>query len=188
MKVVSIGLLLTLLALTTELHAQSPCEVLSVRFDESGQKEVQLKKNLLWTFTDDVVEAPQMTRPFIMAYGGLLSVGEKMYLSMDINIASPKAGQIYGDLTVGKPIKLSFIDEQVIYLDLLRSEPPRLEKDGLSTTYSILALLDKKDVKAIRKCEWDTIGLVWSGGYEEYEIYHVDALKEQYQCLKKHIK
>jgi hypothetical protein len=188
MKVRALSLLFLLFLSVTVVSAQSPCEVLRISVDESGEKEVQLKKDLLWTYSEDILEAPQLTRPFIMAYGGLLSIGDKVYLSMDVNIASLKAAEIYGTLTVGKPVKLSFLDGQVIYLDLLRSEPPRLEKDGLSTTYSILALLDKKDLKAIRKCEWDKIGLVWSGGYEEYEVYHVDALKEQYQCLRKHSK
>ena len=31
----------------------------------------------------------------------------------------------------------------------------------------------------------DEVGIMWSSGYETYDVYHVDVLKNLAQCLKK---
>ena len=53
------------------------------------------------------------------------------------------------------------------------------------TVYALSFELDKSQIKKLKKYEIDKVGVEWSSGYEEYEVYEVDALMNQLSCLEK---
>ena len=53
------------------------------------------------------------------------------------------------------------------------------------TTYALTYELDKNQVKKLKKYDIDRVELEWSSGYESYEVYEVDAILNQINCMEK---
>jgi len=152
--------------------------------NQDGQKTLKIEDELLFSFTPEKLEEYIGGREFILGSSALLSISSKYYLSLDLNLATSKAQNYYGKIVTGQPIKLFFLKREPVFLDIVHSDIPSIDKIKGETKYSMMAVVDKTDLKAIRKCELDKIGIVWSSGYEEYPIYDVDIFKNQYKCLK----
>ncbi|MBK8053036.1 MAG: hypothetical protein IPK35_07155 [Saprospiraceae bacterium] len=50
--------------------------------------------------------------------------------------------------------------------------------------YKIDFLLKDSDVKALSEVPVDTIGIMWTSGFESYVIYNIDVIMKQLSCIK----
>ena len=53
-----------------------------------------------------------------------------------------------------------------------------------SVVYKPQYLIGSNQAKELSKGEVDRIRLVWSSGYEDYEIYELDFFINQFRCLE----
>ena len=82
-------------------------------------------------------------------------------------------------------VRIEFIDGTKIYGTNILQAPGEIEAYTGHTLYSIVYKFDKDEIDMLGKKLVDNIGILWSSGFEEYDVYNVDFLKQQVNCLKK---
>lgn len=163
------------------------CDVNYEGMDASGNKKIEIAEAFLFSHTDTKIKDNVPNRDFIHGYTSLANINGSVYLTLRINIASSRAKSILGGVDAANPIKLNFLDGAHVFLQIVNSQSPKVSTTKNETEYFILAKMDKSDIKSISKCELNHIGIIWDEGYEEYEIFDVDLLKQQIECLEKHM-
>jgi hypothetical protein len=162
------------------------CDINYEGIDDSGNKKVEIVEAFLFSHTDEKIKDKVKSRDFIHGHTGLADINGTVYMTLRINVASSRAKSIFGEVDANNPIKLNFIDGAHVFLEIVNSQRPKISTSKNETEYFILAKMDKSDIKSISKCELNSIGFIWEEGYDEYEIFDVDLLKQQIECLKKH--
>ena len=77
------------------------------------------------------------------------------------------------------------INGQRVYGRNINNDKGQIESYTGHTLYTGIYELKKDDINALKNQYLDHIGIIWSSGYEEYDIYNVDFLKNQIKCLTK---
>ena len=183
-----ISLIITSVIVCTFISSvQAQCELEYKGTDNQGREVTAIGAKLMWTYTSDQLDEFVKEREFISTEAQMVMIDKKYYLRLKINLASERATEFYGKILIGQPIQLTFLNREPTFLEIVYTAAPQVDPKENHTTYELTAKLSPGNLKAIRKCELDTMGLVWTSGFESYPIYAVDILKEQYLCLKKHL-
>lgn len=176
---------LFILALLFTIHQEGDfiCQLSYKGKDAQGAQKVELAESLLFTYTDEDLKAHIKDQEVISGYVSMAILKGQEYVVFRMEMASTKIAKAYGELPVGSPIKIIFLDGKHLFLDVVNTEGRMIDE-----TMSFIALtkMDKAQKKELSKCAIDKLGLLWEAGYEEYNIYDVDLLKNQIECLKKH--
>ena len=122
---------------------------------------------------------------YLEAEASLAKIDGDYYLMLAINIASKSASKNYGALSPKERARFRFVDGNSIYLRPLYVQNGDLQNYTGHTIYKPIFKLSKDDFKLLEKVEIDDVGLMWTSGFESYEVYHVDVLQKLAKCLKK---
>jgi len=162
------------------------CKVKLKGIDKRTRKErTELEAGYLFGYTHPNIKSYFKENDFLTCYAKLSKVGGLYYLSLEVRIASIKANKTYGSLDKGSPIRIKLLDGETVNLYNLTAATGFIEPITGVTVYQANYPLEKGEYKQVSKTELDKIGLIWSTGYEEYEIFEVDFLMTQAECLKK---
>lgn len=160
------------------------CPERNQRFNEfTGKKVVSLKPELFFTKTPDQMRILLKDREYLTCNAFLSNTGGLTYLELEIIIASANADQSYGLVEKGSKMSMKMIDGYTISLAASRSVKGEVNNLEKTVTYKPRYFLDKSQLKTLSKAEIDQIRIVWMSGYEDYEIYDVDFLQHQINCL-----
>ena len=80
-----------------------------------------------------------------------------------------------------KIIKL--VNGEIVKLLSINSDSGSYDQATGLTTFRNQFLVQKGEEKSFLESEIDKVRLVWSNGYEDYDIYEVDFLMNQLNCL-----
>ncbi len=161
------------------------CPEKDVRFNEfTGKKMISLAKEEFFFKTPDQMRAILKDRDYLSCKGALANTGGLTFLELEIVIASASASKAYGIIEKGSKLSLKLLDGYTISLPAAKSAPGEVNNLDKTVTYRPRYLLDKIFIKSLEKSEVDQARLVWMTGYEDYEIYDVDFLQHQINCLK----
>lgn len=161
------------------------CKVKQKGIDKRTRKErTELEADYLFGYTHPNIKSYFKENDYLTCYAKLSKVGGFYYLSLEVRIASIKANKTYGALDKGAPIRIKLLNGETVNLYNLTAATGFIEPITGVTVYQVNYPMEKGDYKQISKTELDKIGLIWSTGYEEYEIYEVDFLINQAKCLK----
>ena len=84
----------------------------------------------------------------------------------------------YGIIKKGDFLRIDFIKGQSISLKAVKDVEPRLETYTGNTIYtSVYQVKNKDDYKKLTTSLLDTIGVMWSSGFESYPVYNIDFFK-----------
>ncbi len=181
--------LLVLLGFSMQIKAQNgvniPCDI---KFDGTDQTINQYVKELeaepLFTFTPDLFKSMLVDYPLVEGKGALLTTGGYVYLEMNLKVNSSRARKDYGYVERGSLIKFFLMDGSSFYSNNISNSLPKMSEDRQSTHYVVSCSLDKEEIKLMNKSYIDKIGVIWTKGYEEYEIYNVDFFVNQLYCIQ----
>lgn len=122
----------------------------------------------------------------------LMSARSKIYdnskttfVFLEISINSINARRSYGDIPRGSEMRLFTLENERADLYILEKVKGKVNRRESRTVYSLVAPIDNKSHKLLRKQMLDRIGINWEEGYQEYEIQNIDLIKNQLNCLKK---
>jgi len=73
---------------------------------------------------------------------------------------------------------------EYISLYNLKANSGRIDPYSGYTIFAGQYALGKSELKKLSDDELDKMRVLWSTGYEDYEIYHVDLLIDQINCLE----
>ncbi len=150
----------------------------------SGKKRREVAKETLFTHTSDEMRPYMKGKEFITceAYLSSLSGGYK-FLTLEITIASESAKRDYGIIEKGSILNVKLMDNSNIKLFNNKTDVGILNELDNTVTYTAQYVINSGAEKELRRNEVDKIRLIWSSGYEDYEVYSLDFFIDQFNCL-----
>jgi len=152
--------------------------------DFSGKKRKEVAKKVLFAYTSDEMRPYFKGQDYMSceAYLSSLSGGYK-YLTLEINIASEKAKLDYGIIEKGSVLNLKLMDNTNVQLFNNKTDVGILNELSSTVIYTAQYVISQGAEKILKKKEIDKIRIIWSSGYEDYEIYDLDFFVNQFKCL-----
>lgn len=146
-------------------------------------RKLELFPSLVFTYTDQDLRPYFKDKDLITAYSRLSKIGPYIYLTIDFHIASSHAQNNFGSLQNGSLLRLKLFDGEFVTLYDLKTDKGRIDPYSGHTIFSGQYALGKNEIKKILHSPLDNIRVLWATGYEDYEVYEVDKLIEQLNCL-----
>lgn len=180
---------LILLLFAVNMNAQNfstkHCEVKFEGVDATINQYVkELEKEELFIFTPDAFKSMLVDYPLVEGQGALLSTAGYTYFELSLKVNSSRARKDYGYIEKGNLVKFFLIDGTSFYSKCISTAMPKLTDDRKATNYVVSVNIDKEEMKMLNKSYIDKIGVIWSKGYEEYEIYNPDFFINQLYCIQ----
>jgi len=161
------------------------CQIKFEGTDSSIDQYVkQIESESMFIFTPDLFKSMLADYPLVEGSGGLLTTAGFTYFELELKVNSSRARKDYGYVEKGSMIKFFLMDGNSFYSNNLSNSMPSLTEDRKATDYLLSCRLDKEEIKMLNRSYIDKIGVVWSKGYEEYEIYNVDFFINQLYCIQ----
>ena len=149
----------------------------------TGTRKIELAPSLVFTHTDPDLRPYFKARDLITAFSRLTKIGPYIYLNVDFHIASSHAQNNFGSLQNGSLLRLKLFDGEFVTLYDLKTDKGRIDPYSGHTIFSGQYALGKNELKKISHSSLDKIRVLWATGYEDYEVYYIDILIEQLNCL-----
>ena len=165
---------------------ENNCEIVFDGFDEdlkSKRKETQAQQ--LFGHTHPRLRRHFKDGDYLSTKAALAKIDGDYYLMLTIDIASKSATKNYGAISPKERTRFRFVDGKSMYLRPLYLQKGSLQEYTGHTIYKPIYRLSKDDFKLLEKVELDDVGLMWTSGFESYEVYHIDVLQNLAKCLKK---
>lgn len=110
--------------------------------------------------------------------------GGNLVLNLVITIASETAKNEYGLIEKGSMMILKMVDKSSISVRSRQTTIGRSNEVDKSIIYESSYNIPSGFVKKLKTMELDKVKIIWSTGYEEYEIYETDFFMNQLNCFK----
>lgn len=149
----------------------------------TGSKRRELPAELLFTHTDADLRPFFKSKDLITCRAKVSGIGPYTYLSVEFQIASSHSKGNFGTLAEGSMLRFRLMDGTYVSLYNLKSHEGRIDAYSGHTIFVGQYALGKKEAKALRASELDQMRVLWTTGYEDYDIVHIDLLKDQLDCL-----
>jgi len=163
----------------------SDCAVESQKIDDFTQKKrIDLEKQFLFSYTDEKLRPFLKGQELLICEAALTSLGGFSYLNLTFSIASPNARNNFGVLENNAQISLKLINGNTISLYNSNRDIGKIDPYSGNTVYNGLYIISASNEKLLSKTELDELRVIWSTGFEDYEIYEIDFFINQLTCLK----
>ncbi len=150
----------------------------------SKKKRVDLKKEILFEYTDPEVAGFLKGRSYVTCEAGLIEfVGNIRVLTIKITIVSRMARAEYGYLNSNSLMSIKLLNGEVVNLFAEGGDIGQIDNENNITTYKASFGISSESQKVLSSSLIDKIKLVWSTGYEEYPVTNIDFFMNQLGCL-----
>ncbi len=166
------------------------CEIAFDGVDEfSGKNRRDVAARLFFTYTDEQLRQHYRGKERIVCEGNVTNVtGGYKFLTLKIIVNDAKAQRTYGLIEKSSMLTVKLIDGTNVALLNNKTDSGVLNKAEGTVTYYGQYMITPNQQKHLEKTEIDLVRLVWSTGYEDYDIYETDFLINQFECLNSDIK
>lgn len=163
----------------------APCKVDFDGIDEfTGKPRRDLSPTEFFSYTNAQMRDFFKEKDFIQCSGALSAVGNSVFLlSLDLEVASQNAQRDYGFIEKGSILTVKFIDGSTVRIPNRRTDMGTLNPLEKSVIYKPQYSISAAQAKEMSEGEVDKIRIVWSSGYEDYEVYELDFFINQFRCL-----
>ncbi len=164
----------------------SDCTILFDGMDEQLKKQRRETGQVhFFSYTHPKLKSYFKSKDFMDCKVSVMKLGGYNYINLFITVASKDAKKNYGSIERGTMMRLTLVDGEVVYVNSVTSDLGTLQPYTGNTTYKVSYQLNKDQMNQLESTELDKIGLIWSTGFEEYDIYEVDNLMHLVNCLKR---
>ena len=173
--------------LTASGYMRQPatCNAVRHEVDKKGNPEqIVIERKEIFRHTDDDLRPYFRERDLMTCSGQLSQLDDNVYVHIEFSIASPNAQKNFGALEEGSLLRLRLIDGTNIDLYNLQGDRGRIDAYTGNTIFIGRYILQKDQQRELAKTELDKMRVVWNTGYEDYSIYALDFLIDQFKCLK----
>jgi hypothetical protein len=151
----------------------------------TGKKKQETTPIVLFTHTDDFMRPAMKNKEFVTCEANAIRIegSRTVYINLTFTILSKDAQRTFGFLDRGAMIIFRFINGKKVTLSTGKTDIGAVDIDKGTTTFRAqLAILETVELTA---SELDAVRVSWSIGYEDYEIYDMDVLRNLFKCLDK---
>lgn len=139
---------------------------------------------LFFTYTDENL------RPFLdgkeylqcYIYASRDERGDR-FLHLQLTFANPNALSSYGFLAENSSLSLHLLNGRHLSLQAAQQAVGIINHAKRELNYSVRYRLPRGAAQELGNQAIDYVRIFWSGGYEEYPVYQVDALRKVMRCL-----
>ena len=149
----------------------------------TGKRKVAIENNFFFGYTHPQLEKYLKGENYLTCEGYLQQVAGLKIFNVKFTIDSPNAIEDYGSLLEGSRMLISLLDGTTVTLISAEQDGGKIDRIDKKTTYKTYFVIDSKQEKLLQKSEIDQVRVVWSEGFEDYEVHNVDFLMNQLQCL-----
>jgi hypothetical protein len=161
-----------------------PSCTLDTIFAKSVEKSKAIDYRYWFSYTPTKMKSYFKSRNLLQGYVSVVVIEGKEYLRLLTVISSKDAAKNYGGVAEGNFMKIVFVTGKTINLRVKENSKEFLENYTGNVSFETLFILDKDNKDILEKIPIDTIGVMWSSGFEVYPIYEVDAIIHSLECLK----
>ena len=122
-------------------------------------------------------------KEFLDCTGYLSEIANVVALNLQIVMDSPYAKEEYGPIQSNSELIIRLINGETVTLLCQKFAPGMVDTRKGKTIYNTIFSINAKFEKDLSKIEIDKVRLVWGAGYEDYEVYELDFLIDQFACL-----
>ena len=149
----------------------------------TGRRRIDLASSLMFTHTDTDLRPYFKDKELISCYGKLSKIDAYVYFTIDFQIASSHSQSNFGSLQNGSLLRLTLLNGQYVSLYNIKADRGRIDPYSGNTIFTGQYALGKNEIDLLLTSELDKIRILWSTGYEDYDIYKVDFFIDQLKCL-----
>ncbi|HMG13965.1 MAG TPA: hypothetical protein VK590_00890, partial [Saprospiraceae bacterium] len=173
---------------SNDVYLHPPTKKCKVEFegiDEfTGKKRKDMSAEPWFFLTPEAMKKSMGEKQYIYCTTSLSSItGGTAFLTINITIGSLDAPRLFGGLEKGSVINIKFLDGDNVAIINNRNDLGAMDSNSKSTTYRAQCTLGSTIQKMLATKEVDKIRVTWNAGYEDYEVYDVDLLIRQMNCL-----
>ncbi len=161
------------------------CNILYDAEDQSlGQYRKEIAPVYFFAYTHPKLKAHLKEKNFLNCNAALVEVDGNKFLKLEVRIDSDEAKKSYGGIDREALLRIQLINGEVVILNSSNKDGGIIEPYSGDTIYDLIYPLPNGEAKKLSKTEVDNVGIMWNTGFEEYEVYEIDALMNQMKCLK----
>lgn len=164
---------------------QRPSENCALAYDVidefSGKRKRALKPRAFFGFTPESYEKFFPDQDFLQCEGHLVESDGQLALRLRIIIQDKSAKKQFGTIEPGAQVFIRPMKSSTLALSSYAGATVSEEND--KTVYDCSFALDKSALKVLKNDEIDTIRIIWSKGYQTYQVYYLDFLRDQFSCF-----
>lgn len=151
----------------------------------TGKKKQETTSITLFAHTDDFMRAAMKEKDFVKCQTTATRVeGSRIvYLNLTMTIQTKDAQRTFGFLDRGALIIFRLINGKRISLSTNKTDIGVVDVEKGTTTFR--AQLAVAEIAELTQSELDVVRVSWSAGYEDYEIFDMDVLRNLFKCLDK---
>jgi hypothetical protein len=161
------------------------CEVSADLVDPlTGIRKTDLKKVQLFSYTHPRLKDYFTDAPFLICNANLSVADKKNYfLELEFIFSSQNIQASYNGLAEESMLRVSLISGENLFLNNI------VDDAGLTDQYnrkifSGIYRLTRNDIKSLKKFELSSLGVIWNGGFETYDVHEIDFMMKQIECLE----
>jgi hypothetical protein len=164
----------------------APCVIASSSRDEfSGEISREMAGAELFRYTNPALKNYLKGKTHVVCEAALSSSGTRTNLLLTFNINDPNARKAFGRLEKNGIATLKFLDGTTFQLQNAIADEGVFNLETESAVFRAQYPLNPEVLKKIRRSELDKIRILWSKGYDDYDVQQVDLLMQQAACLFK---
>ncbi len=175
--------------LLTDLWTQNPpestCEYGFQGLDgTTGELKTELASEFFFAYTDPRLKSYLKDQDYIYATAYLSSLaGGFRYLTLTIVVNAMTAQTSYGRIKKGSLMNILLMNGKIVSLFASNESLGTLDKKEGRVSYEVRYPIDYQKDRLLSKSEVNRVRIIWSSGYEEYDVTNVDLVMNQLHCL-----
>lgn len=150
------------------------------------QRRLVVDQSQLFTHTDEELRPYFRDENLLECVAFLSSVEGFKYLTVKFIIASPNAKHNFGMLQQQALLRIKLINGTFLNFYNIQADRGIIDQYTGNTIFTGNYSLGKTAEKVLLSSEVDKMRVVWSTGYEDYDIHEVDFFMNQINCLNKY--
>ncbi len=164
--------------------AAAGCELTVNEIDEfTGKEKKSTKSRVFFTHTPEAAKKYMRSEDYLTCTGYLSRVGAYKTLNLTIVVDSPYGQTEYGEISNNSSLMIRMIDGSTVELYCDKGDAGHVDKIKNQTIYNIFYILESSFEAQLKRGEVSRARLVWSVGFEDYELYNLDFFTEQLGCI-----
>lgn len=148
------------------------------------QKKVATETQFFFGYTHPELRKYLRGEDYLTCEGYISEVANIRALHLKFIIDSPTAQDDYGSILEGSRMLVNLLDGNTVTLISEENNDGRVDRTNKRTVYKTYFIISSKDAKKLRKSEISQVRMIWSKGFEDYEVFEVDFLSSQLKCLE----
>jgi len=137
-----------------------------------------------YSFTPDKLKNYFKEKELMVVNTSVIKKGKEYFFHITLKISSKDAAKNYGYLAKESMMRIQFITGNSINLFCSDDVYGSIETYTGYVVFSAEYQIKKENIKALIKNPIDKVGIMWTSGFESYDIYNVDLIMNHLSCIK----